>query len=188
MLQAPWVNWINTALSGIAGLTLQRQNGPAPKTVLWAWQRCLLTSSMHMFWAISVPQVQIWVPALPSCITCVKGYMTFGTDAVAWRLVGAAEAPLTPEVIEGFRTMGALAEDDELVEIDRLGEGQPADLFRSCRPFAENCGFTLAEAAQFVLLMDDETALQMGAHVFGSVADVFVNAEASKIHSWTRCR
>lgn len=95
-------------------------------------------------------------------------------------VVGASEAPLTPEVIEGYRTMGALAEDEQLRKLDGLDDSRPADLFRASRPFAENCGFVLAEAAQFVILMDDETALQTGAQVFGSVADVFINADGFK--------
>lgn len=95
-------------------------------------------------------------------------------------VAGSSEAPLTPEVIEGYRTMGALAEDEQLRKIDGLDDGCLPNLFRACRPFAENCGFTLAEAAQFVILMDDETALKTGAQVFGSVADVFVNADGYK--------
>ena len=51
---------------------------------------------------------------------------------------------------------------------------------RACRPFADNCGFTLAEASQFVILFDDELALELGANIYGSVADVFVNADGFK--------
>ena len=93
-------------------------------------------------------------------------------------MVGASEAPLTPEVMEGYRTMGALAEDEALNKIDGI-EG-PTDHTRACRPFAENCGFTLSEASQFVILMDDELALELGANIYGSVADVFINADGFK--------
>jgi acetoacetyl-[acyl-carrier protein] synthase len=95
-------------------------------------------------------------------------------------MVGASEAPITPEVIEGYRTMGALAEDASLNKIDGLPEDGPANNARACRPFAENCGFTLAEASQFVILFDDDLALELGASIYGSVADVFVNADGFK--------
>ena len=94
-------------------------------------------------------------------------------------LVGGSEAPLTPDVIEGYRTMGALAEDEALRKIDGLNEGE-ADHRRACRPFAENCGFTLSEGSQFVILFDDELALEMGASIYGSVAGVFINADGFK--------
>ncbi|MBD3647544.1 MAG: beta-ketoacyl synthase, partial [Pseudomonadales bacterium] len=59
-------------------------------------------------------------------------------------IVGASEAPLTPEVIEGYRTMGALAEDEALKKLDHIVDGN-ADHRRACRPFSDNCGFTVAE-------------------------------------------
>ncbi len=92
-------------------------------------------------------------------------------------IVGSAEAPLEPEVIEGFKAMGALSEDQQLANLDGA---ETADLRRACRPFAENAGFTMAEAAQFFVLMDDELALELGATIYASVADVFVNADANK--------
>lgn len=92
-------------------------------------------------------------------------------------IVGGAEAPLEPEVIEGFKAMGALSEDQQLAALDGVKE---ADYRRACRPFAENVGFTISEAAQFFVIMDDELALELGATIYGSVADVFVNADANK--------
>jgi acetoacetyl-[acyl-carrier protein] synthase len=92
-------------------------------------------------------------------------------------IIGNAEAPLVPEVIEGFRVMGALATDDSLRELDKISEPNHR---RACRPFSTNTGFTLGESAQFLVLMDDELALKLGAHIYGSVADVFVNADANK--------
>ncbi len=94
-------------------------------------------------------------------------------------LVGGSEAPLTPDVIEGYRTMGALAEDEALNKIDGFNEGE-ADHRRACRPFAENCGFTLSEGAQFIILFDDELALELGASIYGAIADVFINADGYK--------
>lgn len=93
-------------------------------------------------------------------------------------VVGASEAPITPEVIEGYRTMNALAEDDALNALD--GTDGPTDHTRACRPFSDNCGFTLSEGAQFVVLMDDELALELGANIYGSIGDVFINADGYK--------
>lgn len=92
-------------------------------------------------------------------------------------MVGNAEAPVIPDVIEAYRTMGALAEDESLMALD--GSDRP-DHRRACRPFSSNCGFTVGESAVYALLMDDELALEVGAEVLGSVADVFVNADGYK--------
>jgi len=95
-------------------------------------------------------------------------------------LVGNSEAPLTPEIMEGYGNMGALASDDALRKLDGKKADEAANHRRACRPFAENCGFTLAESAQFFVLCDDQLALQLGANIYGSVGDVFVNADGYK--------
>ena len=94
--------------------------------------------------------------------------------------VGAAEAPITPEVMEGYSAMGALATDKGLRQLDGVDDEREPDHRRACRPFAENCGFTIAESAQMVVLFDDELALQLGATVLGAATDVFVNADGYK--------
>ncbi|TDX29914.1 acetoacetyl-[acyl-carrier protein] synthase [Modicisalibacter xianhensis] len=95
-------------------------------------------------------------------------------------MVGTSDAPITPEIIEGFRAMGALADDDSLKALDALTLLTDADYQRACRPFARNCGFTIAEASQFLLLMDDTLALETGANILGAVPGVFVNADGWK--------
>jgi acetoacetyl-[acyl-carrier protein] synthase len=92
-------------------------------------------------------------------------------------IVGASEAPITSEVMEGYYAMGALASDEALRELDDVA--QP-DHRRACRPFGNNAGFTLAESAQFVVLCADDLALQTGASILGAVNDVFVNADGYK--------
>ena len=92
-------------------------------------------------------------------------------------VAGNAEAPVLPEVIEAYRTMGALSEDEAIMELD--GAQEP-DLRRTCRPFSSNAGFTAGEAAVYVLLMDDELAMELGAEVLGSVPGVFVSADGYK--------
>jgi acetoacetyl-[acyl-carrier protein] synthase len=95
-------------------------------------------------------------------------------------LVGGAEAPICPDVIEGLTTMGALGKDRDLLELDRhLGRTEP-DLRRACRPFAENCGFTIAEGAQFAVLLDDALAVELGATIHGAVTGVEVHADGYK--------
>ena len=94
-------------------------------------------------------------------------------------LVGGAEAPLVPDVVEGLTTMGALAQDKALLELATDGRDQP-DWTRACRPFGENCGFTIAEGSQFVVLMDEALARETGANVYGAVTDVQVHADGYK--------
>ncbi|MEQ9058491.1 MAG: beta-ketoacyl synthase [Gammaproteobacteria bacterium] len=92
-------------------------------------------------------------------------------------VVGNAEAPLVPEVIEGYAAMSALATDENLCKLD--GVDTP-DYRRASRPFGDNCGFTLGESGQYFVLMDDALALELGAEVHGAVTDVFVNADGFK--------
>lgn len=95
-------------------------------------------------------------------------------------LVGTSEATINPEAMEGYAAMGALATDAELLELDKaLGLSTP-DYRRACRPFGENCGFTMGESSQFIVLFDDKLALELGAPIHGAVPDVFVHADGYK--------
>lgn len=95
-------------------------------------------------------------------------------------IVGNSEAPLTSEIMDGYATMGALATDASLRQLDGLAADETPNHRRACRPFGENSGFTIAESCQFFVLMDDQLALQSGAEILGAVADVFVNADGFK--------
>lgn len=101
--------------------------------------------------------------------------ITSGRCRVA--VVGNAEAPILPEIIDGYATMGALASEEKLRKLDG---GSSTDPRRSSRPFGENCGFTMAEASQYIVLMDDALAFELGADVHGAVSDVFINADGFK--------
>ena len=92
-------------------------------------------------------------------------------------VVGNAEAPITPEIMEGFSNMGALGSDENLCKIDGT---TMADWRRASRPFGENCGFTLSEATQYIVLMDDLLAIELGADIHGAVPEVFINADGIK--------
>ena len=116
-----------------------------------------------------------------ACATFLYNLRSAVQDIQAGRIrvavVGSADAPVTAEVIEGFGNMSALANEEGLKKLDN---SNTADHRRTSRPFGENCGFTIGEGAQFVVLMDDALALKMGAKVMGSVADVFVNSDGYK--------
>jgi len=88
-------------------------------------------------------------------------------------IVGNSEAPITPEILEGYGAMNALASSEGL---QRIG----ADARTASRPFGENCGFIIAESTQYVVLMDDELALELGANIYGAVTDIFINADGFK--------
>ncbi len=92
-------------------------------------------------------------------------------------LVGSAEAPVVPEIIEGYRVMGALAEDEALMALDG---SDTVDNRRACRPFGNNCGFTVAEGAVYAVVCDDALALELGADIHCAAPAVYINADGFK--------
>lgn len=92
-------------------------------------------------------------------------------------IVGSTDSAVTPEVVEGFGNMSALANEEGLKKLDNT---DTVDYRRTSRPFGQNCGFTIGEGAQFLVLMDDALAVEMGASVLGSIADVYTNADGIK--------
>ena len=92
-------------------------------------------------------------------------------------ILGNAEAGVTPEIMEGFANMSALASEENLCKLDGT---KTADWLRASRPFGDNCGFTLSEATQYIVLMDDALAMELGADIHGAVPDVFINADGVK--------
>lgn len=95
-------------------------------------------------------------------------------------VVGNSEAPVNTDILDGYAAMGALASDKDLLALDaKLGLTSP-DYRRAARPFSSNCGFTMAESSQYVVLMDDELTMELGATVYGAITDVFVNADGHK--------
>ena len=122
--------------------------------------------------------------ALGACATFLYNLRSGVNDIRSGRrkvvLVGGSDAPVTPEIIEGFRAMGALAEDKDLKALNGVASLTEEHYRLACRPFGENCGFTMGESSQFVLLMSDDLALEMGAEIYGAVPEVFVNADGHK--------
>lgn len=122
--------------------------------------------------------------ALGACATFLYNLKN-GVDAIRsgsckLAMIGGSDAPVTPEVIEGFRAMGALAEDRQLAALDGLDQLSEEHYRLACRPFGENCGFTIGESSQFLVLMSDDLALELGADIHGCVPDVHVHADGHK--------
>ncbi|MGH1469890.1 MAG: beta-ketoacyl synthase [Cellvibrionaceae bacterium] len=92
-------------------------------------------------------------------------------------MVGGAESQINPEYMEGFDAMSALASDANL---RRLDNSDTVDYRRASRPFGENCGFTMGESTQYMMLMDDELAMELGADIHAAVPNVYVNADGFK--------
>jgi len=122
--------------------------------------------------------------ALGACATFLynlrNGVEAIRTGKAELVLVGGSDAPVTPEIIEGFRTMGALAEDKQLQALDGLDAIELVDHRKACRPFGNNCGFTIGESSQFIVLMSDRLAIETGASIHGSIPDVYVHADGYK--------
>ena len=98
-------------------------------------------------------------------------------------VVGGSEAPITPEIVDGFYAMSALSDDKRMLELQALQnesiENGPNQV-KACRPFGNNIGMVLGESAQFTILMDDDLALELGANIYGSVPSVFSHADGYK--------
>ena len=109
------------------------------------------------------------------CLQAAVRDIRSGVRRVA--IVGNAESVIMPEVSEGFSNMSALGSDENLAKLD--GADTP-DWRRASRPFGENCGFTLAEGTQYVVLMDDALTIELGADVHGAIPEIFINADGVK--------
>ncbi len=95
-------------------------------------------------------------------------------------IVGVSEAPVNSEVMEGYRTMGALAEDADLLQLDAHLNLKEPRYHLACRPFGDNCGFTMGESAQFAVLFSAEFALKTGANPLAALPGVYTHADAFK--------
>ena len=98
-------------------------------------------------------------------------------------VVGGAEAPITPEIVDGFYAMSALSDDKRMMEMqaqhnENLKDGPIQK--KACRPFGQNVGMVLGESAQFVILMDDALAMELGAEVYGCVSAVSSHSDGFK--------
>lgn len=131
--------------------------------------------------AYVLANVGIASSSVAACATFLSNLRHAVSDLKAGKIrvamVGNSEAPIGPELMDGFGTMGALATDANMKKLYGTDE---VDHRRASRPFGENCGFTIGESSQYFILMDDELALELGAPCLGSVTDVFVDADGTK--------
>ena len=97
-------------------------------------------------------------------------------------VVGAAESGIVPEIYEAFAATKGLAEDSNLMALqERLGEDSSTPNYRKiCRPFGENIGMSLGESAQFVVLMADELAIELGLEIHGAALSSHIHADGFK--------
>ncbi|URQ89031.1 beta-ketoacyl synthase [Pseudoalteromonas sp. SCSIO 43101] len=164
---------------GFGGLIRARQQGDRVSTKQLALG--LNTMSTDFINAYVTGNVGTTFTTSGACATFLYNLRAAVNDIQAGRtrvaIVASVECAITPEIVEGFGNMSALANEEGL---KRLDNSEVVDHRRTSRPFGENCGFTIGEGAQVAILMDDALALELGADVLGSVADVFVNADGIK--------
>ena len=168
-----------TQAEGVGGMMQSRLKGERVSTKNLALG--LNTMSTDFINAYVTGNVGTTFTSTGACATFLYNLKAAVQDIQAGRIrlaiVGSNDCAITPEVVEGFGNMSALANEEGLKKIDGTGV---ADHRRTSRPFGENCGFTIGEAAQFIILVDDALAIELGANVLGSVADVYTNADGIK--------
>ncbi|MBB1308463.1 beta-ketoacyl synthase [Pseudoalteromonas sp. SR41-8] len=167
---------------GLGGLVKARQQGDRVSTKQLALG--LNTMSTDFINAYVTGNVGTTFSTSGACATFLYNLRAAVNDVQAGRtrvaIVASVECAITPEVVEGFGNMSALANIEGLRRLDNLSNDDEPDYRKSSRPFGENCGFTLGEGAQVAILMDDALALELGADILGCVPDVFVNADGVK--------
>ena len=131
--------------------------------------------------AYVLANVGIASSSVAACATFLSNLRHAVSDLQAGKIrvamVGNSEAPIGPELMDGFGTMGALASDDAMIKT--YGDEQ-VDHRRASRPFGKNCGFTIGESSQYFILMDDALVMTLGAPCLGAITDVFIDADGIK--------
>ena len=98
-------------------------------------------------------------------------------------IVGSAEAPVNPEITDGFLATTGIADDKKILEMQIRNDDENSDEVdhkNACRPFGDNAGMILGEAAQFVAVTTLEFALENGLKILGGFTDVAINADGFK--------
>lgn len=166
---------------GLGGMMQNRMRGERVSTKNLALG--LNTMSTDFINAYVTGSVGSTFTSTGACATFLYNLKAAVQDIQAGRIrvaiVGSNDCAITPEVIEGFGNMSALANEEGLKKLDGITEGS-ANHRKTSRPFGDNCGFTIGEAAQFIVLMDDALTVELGCKVLGSVADVYTNADGIK--------
>jgi acetoacetyl-[acyl-carrier protein] synthase len=98
-------------------------------------------------------------------------------------IVGSAEAPINPEITDGFLATTGIADDKKILEMQIRNNDdnfEEVDHKNACRPFGDNAGMILGEAAQFVAVTTFEFAIKNGLKILGGFTDVAINADGFK--------
>ena len=98
-------------------------------------------------------------------------------------IVGSAEAPINPEITDGFLATTGIADDKKILEMQKRNSDDNFEEVHhknACRPFGDNAGMILGEAAQFVAVTTLEFALENGLNILGGFTDVAINADGFK--------
>ena len=98
-------------------------------------------------------------------------------------IVGSAEAPINPEITDGFLATTGIADDKKILEMQNRNSDDNFEEVHhknACRPFGDNAGMILGEAAQFVAVTTLEFALENGLNILGGFTDVAINADGFK--------
>ena len=104
-------------------------------------------------------------------------------DELDFSIVGSAEAPINPEITDGFLATTGIADDKKILEMqirNNDDNSEEVDHKNACRPFGDNAGMILGEAAQFVAVTTLEFALENGLKILGGFTDVAINADGFK--------
>ena len=103
-------------------------------------------------------------------------------NEIDFSIVGSSEAPINPEVTDGFLATTGIADDKKILEMQKRNE-EPLDKIvyeNSCRPFGDNAGLILGEGAQFIAVTTLEFAIENGLVIHGGLTDVAINADGFK--------
>ena len=97
-------------------------------------------------------------------------------------IVGSSEAPINPEITDGFLATTGIADDKKILEMQKRNneDDNEVNYRNSCRPFGDNAGMILGEGAQFVAVTTLEFALEKGLQILGGFTDVAINADGFK--------
>ena len=98
-------------------------------------------------------------------------------------IVGSAEAPINPEITDGFLATTGIADDKKILEMqirNNDDNSEEVNHKNACRPFGDNAGMILGEAAQFVAVTTLEFAIENGLKILGGFTDVAINADGFK--------
>jgi len=104
------------------------------------------------------------------------------SNEVDFAVIGSAEAPINPEVTDGFFATTGIADDKKILAMqERHGEPfDKVDFSKACRPFGDNCGLVLGESSQFAIVTSLEFAVEIGAEILCAVPNVFINSDGIK--------